>query len=456
MTLHKNFLLTLLCLAALNQNAESTSIAEKAAAMKERRTALPAQTDAAHAIAQALEKAKATLAGTSAELNKTTADIVDSQEVHADQLNAFLEEARIKLDIINKENLIRESYINQIQTLRSRYESLLQTLLDKLKVLQLKALEDKETIERLTLERDMYMDELTDAIQIDLPKHPTSAATMGTQTDADATPTRNSSTSTGTPTHRPAATHHTPSPPAAVPLPPKETNALFNKFTSLSDWEKENSEYRAAMAKGQVPSLSAEKRHIYRCWVAARVIHTSQNDSSKDDKVKEMKRFMLGKHKATHLPELRSSNSCFQQSSEFIEIYKWMKAHNILFPAAKEQMNALSPPRTPAPSSSPQRPRVQNQDGTNLSSSPSPQSAGRDLIAGSQAAGSPSPVRPPGLYADLVPVKPFSPIRELSPEEQRALSLQELRLYNYHRNKAASPQQKTRSLRDPQERFNMH
>ena len=283
-------------------------------------------------------------------------------------------------------NIKTESSIEQYDILRARYEHLFKILTDKLKVLQRQKPVDEETIERLTLERDMYMGELTETIRMGLSKPHTKTAATSTQTE---NPRKGSSTSTstGTPAKRAAETHHTPSP--SGPQPPKETNALFNNFTDLGKWVAENKAYNAAMEKGEVPIISPENRHIYRCWVAARLIHRWQNDTDKnEDEIKNMKRFMLGQHKPTNLPGLRGSDSCFQKGSKYLEISDWMKANNILFDAATAQIEAFSPPRTPAPSRSPQRLGAQHHGNTqHAPASRSPQLIPRNLKNDVQAAG---------------------------------------------------------------------
>lgn len=171
---------------------------------------------------------------------------------------------------------------------------------------------------------------------------------------------------------------------------------------------------------------------------------------------------MLGKDKDTRIPEL-SNNSCFQKGTKYQEIYTWMKTNDILFDAAIAQVEALSPSPKRLPSRSPQGLIAQAQGNTH-DTSQSSLSTRRDLSHDFQAAeahASPSPARP-GQYADVRPVKPFSPIRELSPEEQRALSHEQLKLYNDHRRKYTSPETKIKEFKDPTVQhktvpaFNMH
>lgn len=297
-----------------------------------------------------------------ARLKQALARTIDATDASADTMQDQLQKTLVMTAAQTEEharlNIKTESNVEQFDALRARYEHLFKILTDKLKVLQRNALEDKETIKRLTLERDMYMGELTETIRMGLSKPHTKTAATSTQTE---NPRKGSSTSTstGTPAKRAAETHHTPSP--SGPQPPKETNALFNNFTDLGKWVAENRAYNAAVAKGEFPSLSPEQRHIYRCWVAARLIHKSSSPTSKS--TLKMQKWMTGDHKESHIIQL-SNNSCFQKGYKYLEISDWMKANNILFDAATAQIEAFSPSRTPAPSSSPQRPRVQHHGNT--------------------------------------------------------------------------------------------
>ena len=269
-------------------------------------------------------------------LKDNLADTIESADSSADsmqnQLQTTLQITLEQTEQHARQNAEKQSYIKQFDTLRLRYEGLFKILIDKLKALQRNALEDAETIARLTLERDMYLEKPAGFLAISKPKLSTSPISTGTQTE----------------THKPSDLPKTPDhgkiPSVQNIEPPKEIRTALNRLqgstTPLIDWQRENKEYTLSIAKGENLSITPEKRHIYRCWVAAALIQKWSNPESKNTKA--MQEWMTGNDKGMRIPEL-SNNSCFQKGENYRAIYQWMQAHDILFEKAVEQVNALSP-----------------------------------------------------------------------------------------------------------------
>lgn len=192
----------------------ASTITERTAALKEK--VAHRQTGIA-ALNKSVDDAKRALTATmleEARLKQALADTIGATDASADAMRNQLQEPLV---ITTKQteqrarlNVEKDSSIEQFDALRARYEHLFKILMDKLKVLQFKALEDAETIERLQFQLD-ELNEKSLLAEFNA-KPPISTATMGTQTDVDATPTRDSSTEPNTTAGLAARSTPSPSP----------------------------------------------------------------------------------------------------------------------------------------------------------------------------------------------------------------------------------------------------
>lgn len=233
----------------------ASTTTERMAALKEKAAHRQTGIDA---LKKSTADAEQELAKTRAEemrLKQALTDTVQATDASADAMHDQLKTQRImtaaQIEEHARLNVETESNIEQFDALRARYEHLFRILMDKLKGLQRNALEDKETIERLTLERDMYVDELTDTIQTGIPKHSTSTVTMSTQTDARQPKTNN----------KPQIEHHTPAISSEVPT---DIKAQYNRFSrgGFSHWEEENRDFTNAI-RGEKPQALHLKIGIF-------------------------------------------------------------------------------------------------------------------------------------------------------------------------------------------------
>lgn len=233
----------------------ASTTTERMAALKEKAAHRQTGIDA---LKKSTADAEQELAKTRAEemrLKQALTDTVQATDASADAMHDQLKKQRImtaaQIEEHARLNVETESNIEQFDALRARYEHLFRILMDKLKGLQRNALEDKETIERLTLERDMYVDELTDTIQTGIPKHSTSTVTMSTQTDARQPKTNN----------KPQIEHHTPAISSEVPT---DIKAQYNRFSrgGFSHWEEENRDFTNAI-RGEKPQALHLKIGIF-------------------------------------------------------------------------------------------------------------------------------------------------------------------------------------------------
>jgi hypothetical protein len=130
-------------------------------------------------------------------LKDNLADIIESTDASVDSMHDQLQQTlNITLEQTEehtRKNIEKQDYIERFDTIRLRYEDLFKILMDKLKALQRSALQDAETIARLKLERDMYLEKPASIIAISKPKLSTSSASAVTQTT---TPARRTSPQT--------------------------------------------------------------------------------------------------------------------------------------------------------------------------------------------------------------------------------------------------------------------
>lgn len=327
----------ILCITMHTGIFASTLTEGPAAALKKRAEERQLRIDGLQKFVSAAERELTKTREEEVRLKKNLADTIESANSSADsmhdQLQTTLQITLEQTEQHTRQNAEKQSYIEKFDNLRLHYEGLFKILMDKLKALQRNALEDAETIARLTLERDMYLEKPAGTIiAISKPKLSTSSLSTGTQRE----------------THKPKDIPKTPDngkfPSVQNIEPPKEVRTALNRLeegtTPLNDWKRENIEYTRSVATNIVPSLTPEKRHVYRCWVAAALIQKWSTPESKSTKA--MQDWMLGIDKSAHITQLHN-NSCFQKGEKYREIYKWMQANHILFRKAADQVNALSP-----------------------------------------------------------------------------------------------------------------
>ncbi|PIZ33343.1 MAG: hypothetical protein COY39_02740 [Alphaproteobacteria bacterium CG_4_10_14_0_8_um_filter_37_21] len=268
--------------------------------------------------------------------------------------------------------------------------------MDKLKVLQFKALEDAETIERLQFQLD-ELNEKSLLAEINA-KPPISTATMSTQTDADATPTRDSSTEPSTTAGLAARSTPSPSPAGrtgggntAKTSPPlrKNITLLEKKEVGLS------SDAWMRLWGTQTLDHSAQVLH---CQQGILAIQNWQKGSEPEGSIQAMVKYLNTYAKgALKVPKLTKKTITITTNVDAV---------------CKTQEEAHV---TPSESPSPVRPLqpTRGKLGGNFSkkASPSPvrplQPTRGKLGGNFSKNASPSPVRP-GLYADVVPAKPVS------------------------------------------------